>query len=91
MLMMARAFARHLGPDGIRVNALCPGAVDTAFPAEGQDPAVHQATIAQWVKQIPLGRIAQPEDVAEVVAFLASDRAMYLTGLTIPIDGGLMA
>jgi 3-oxoacyl-[acyl-carrier protein] reductase len=91
LLMMARAFAKHLGPDGIRVNALCPGAVDTAFPARGADPEQHRAAVTVWEKQIPLGRIATAEDVANVVAFLASDRSSYLTGLSIPIDGGYFA
>lgn len=91
MLMMSRSFARHLGPEGIRVNALCPGPVETAFPSQGVDPAEHAALVAKWSKDIPLGRIAQPEDIAGVVAFLASDQSMYLTGLSIPVDGGILA
>lgn len=91
LLMMTRAFARELGPQGIRVNALCPGPVDTDFPAQGVDAEQFRATVEQWERQIPLGRIAQPEDVADVVAWLGSDRSRYLTGLAIPVDGGYFA
>jgi NAD(P)-dependent dehydrogenase (short-subunit alcohol dehydrogenase family) len=90
LVMTARAFAQHLGPDGVRVNVLCPGAVDTAFPQQGVDATAHAAVVEGLARQIPLRRIAQPEDVANLVAFLASDEASYLTGLTIPVDGGLM-
>jgi NAD(P)-dependent dehydrogenase (short-subunit alcohol dehydrogenase family) len=89
-VMTAKAFAQHLGPDGVRVNVLCPGAVDTAFPLQGVDPGAHDAVIERLSQQIPLRRIAKPEDVGNLVVFLASDEASYLTGLTIPVDGGLL-
>jgi NAD(P)-dependent dehydrogenase (short-subunit alcohol dehydrogenase family) len=88
--MTARAFAQHLGPDGVRVNVLCPGAVATAFPLQGVDPTTHAARVENMAQQIPLRRIATPEDVANLVVFLASDEASYLTGMTLPVDGGLM-
>lgn len=91
LLMMMRSFARHLGPDGIRVNALCPGPVETAFPGQGMEAGAYQALKAKWSKDIPLGRIAQADDIANVVAFLASDQSMYLSGLSIPVDGGFLA
>lgn len=90
ILMMTRTFARHLGPDGIRANALCPGPVETAFASRGDD-AAYRLAVERWSKDIPLGRVAQPEDVSNVVAFLASDQSMYLTGLAIPVDGGFLA
>lgn len=90
--MMARALARELGPAHIRVNAVCPGAVETAFPRwstfteEGR-----KAMLENTAKRLPLGRIGQPDDVAGVVAFLASDQAMFVTGASIPVDGGALA
>jgi NAD(P)-dependent dehydrogenase (short-subunit alcohol dehydrogenase family) len=91
LLMMSRAFARHLGPDGIRVNALCPGPIDTAFSRQGVDAAQRQVVVERWMKEIPLQRIADTSDVANVVRFLASDQSLYLTGLLLPVDGGLTA
>ena len=91
VLMMARALSRELGPEGIRVHALCPGPVDTPFGGSDRDAASRAATIAAFEQEIPLGRIASPEDIGSVVAFLASDAGSYLTGLTLPIEGGLLA
>ena len=91
LLMMSRAFARHLGPDGIRVNAVCPGPIDTAFSRQGVDAAQREVVVARWMKEIPLQRIAETSDVANLVRFLASDQSLYLTGLVLPVDGGLTA
>ena len=92
VVMMARAFARELGPHGIRVNALCPGAIETAFPRwSGLGEAEYRAAIDRGGRNVPLGRIGQPQDVAGVVTFLASDQSGYLTGLAIPVDGGELA
>lgn len=90
--MMARAMARELGPAGIRVNALCPGAVETAFPRWSNFTAEGRKVMLESVAQrLPLGRIGQPDDVAGVVAFLASDQSMFVTGASIPVDGGALA
>jgi NAD(P)-dependent dehydrogenase (short-subunit alcohol dehydrogenase family) len=89
--MMSRAFARHLGPDGIRVNTLCPGPIDTAFSRQGVGGAERLLTVERWEREIPLRRIAEASDVANVVRFLSSDQSLYLTGLLIPVDGGLSA
>jgi NAD(P)-dependent dehydrogenase (short-subunit alcohol dehydrogenase family) len=93
ILMMTRTFARHLGPDGIRVNALCPGHVRTDFPRKwlGVDDEAYNAMVESRNRDIPLQRIGLPSDVAGVVAFLASDQSMYVTGISIPIDGGQSA
>ena len=92
VVMMARAFARELGPHGIRVNALCPGAIETAFPRwSGLGEAEYRAAIERVGRNVPLGHIGQPQDVAGVVTFLASDQSGYLTGLAIPVDGGELA
>jgi NAD(P)-dependent dehydrogenase (short-subunit alcohol dehydrogenase family) len=83
--MLAQAMAWELGAHGIRVNCVAPGVVDTPLNADflTSDSARRAAGA-----QIPLGRVAQPEDVARVVAFLASDEAGYVTGVTIRADGG---
>ena len=84
-----KSLAVELAPDGIRVNAIAPDLADTLqTPAEmmlrGRDPAL----IPSWV---PLGRFGVPEDYAAVVLFLASDAARFVTGQTIPVDGGTLA
>ena len=77
----AMDFARH----GIRVNGVAPGVVDTPIA----ELVVHNAELAPlYLKTIPLGRFGQPEDVADVVLFLASDDASYVTGQNIVVDGG---
>ena len=80
---MSRQAAAELAADGIRVNAVFPGYVDTDMIGAGQEE------IAQ---RVPLGRrLATPEEVAEVVVFLASDAARYINGVTLVVDGGASA
>ena len=84
-----KSLAVELAPDSIRVNAIAPDLADTEqTPAEmmlrGRDPAL----IPSWV---PLGRFGKPDDYAAVVLFLASDAARFVTGQTIPVDGGTLA
>ena len=90
LAMTARLFARQLGPEGIRVNALCPGPVKTDFSREwlGVSGEEYEVLLGQESLKIPLRRIGTPEDVAGVVVFLASDESSYMTGLVLPIDGG---
>jgi NAD(P)-dependent dehydrogenase (short-subunit alcohol dehydrogenase family) len=81
-----RSLAIELGPAGVRVNSVAPGVVDTALWAKNKlIPGVVEAIEAQT----PLRRWAQPEDVADVIAFLASDAARFITGETISVDGGM--
>jgi meso-butanediol dehydrogenase/(S,S)-butanediol dehydrogenase/diacetyl reductase len=74
--------------EGVRINAVCPGPVDTPI-ISGIDawPGVRDA----WNERVPMGRFARPEEIAGVVAFLASDDASYITGAIIAVDGGLTA
>jgi NAD(P)-dependent dehydrogenase (short-subunit alcohol dehydrogenase family) len=90
----ARALALVGGPDGVRVNVICPGPVDTPMLPTffGRDPGADMADLMHnFIGLVPLGRPATPEEIAGVVAFLASDDAGFVTGVTIPIDGGLTA
>ncbi len=83
-----RALAMDHARDGIRVNALCPGLIDTPITAGMKEiPGL----VEDWVSRIPMGRAAQPEEMAEVVAFLASDAASYVTGTIMVADGGTTA
>ena len=79
-----KTWARELGPKGIRVNAVCPGFVQT--PILDSMPA---AVIEKMVEKVPLGRMAQPSEIASVYAFLASDDASYLNGAVIEVSGGI--
>ena len=83
---MTRALARALAPHGVLVNAVAPGLIETEM-LDGLKPAVRE----RLLQGIALQRMGQPEEVARVVTFLASDAASYITGQTIAIDGGLVS
>jgi NAD(P)-dependent dehydrogenase (short-subunit alcohol dehydrogenase family) len=81
-----RSLAVELGPAGIRVNSVAPGAVDTALWARNREvPGI----VERIEDQTPLRRWAAPDDIADVVVFLASDAARFVTGETISADGGM--
>jgi 3-oxoacyl-[acyl-carrier protein] reductase len=82
---LTHALARSLAPQGVRVLAVSPGTIDTAFQREPDNQALWQ----QWVGSIPLGRIGNPAEIGEVVAFLASDAASFIVGETIHVNGGI--
>ena len=78
-----RSLARELAPFGVNVNALCPGVTKTRVINRISDEIVEEIT-----KSIPMGYFAEPEDIAAVAAFLASDDARYMTGQSVVVDGG---
>ncbi len=85
LLLLTRAFALELAPHGVRVNAVAPGVTATGMNAAPRaDPAQADALLAR----VPLGRFATPEEQAAGICFLASPEASYITGATLPIDGG---
>lgn len=84
LIMLTRSLARSEGPFNIRVNAVSPGFIETEAYDHYRDE--HKAA---WAKMIPLGRLGTPEEVAEAVAFLASERARYVSGAVLHVHGGL--
>ena len=80
---LTRALSRELGKDGIRVNAVAPGVTRTDMVA-----ALPENMVAPLLQRIPLARMGEAEDIANAVVFLASDKASYITGCVIPVDGG---
>jgi 3-oxoacyl-[acyl-carrier protein] reductase len=89
-LGLVRALAAELGPHGIRVNMVIPGFIDTERRYTEWYPEFRQAPpgAPEQLKQIPLGRLGRPEDIAEACVFLASDASSYITGDTIRVMGG---
>lgn len=91
LINLTQSVASEYGKHGIRCNAVLPGSVRTDNITwkirQERDPEVF-TKLARWY---PLGRVAEPEDVAKAVSFLASDEASYITGVSLPVDGGLTA
>lgn len=85
---LTKSAALDLGPHGIRVNAVCPGVIETTLGVPGLSKSDANSAVARFAERIPTGRIGQPEDVAEVVLFLASDAARHVNGALWLIDGG---
>ncbi len=86
--MLTQAMARDLASDGIRVNAIAPGLIETPMTESTRD---NPGRIRGLMTRIPMGRAGQPEDLVGPCLFLASSMAAYVTGVTLPVDGGFLA
>jgi NAD(P)-dependent dehydrogenase (short-subunit alcohol dehydrogenase family) len=84
IVSMSRGLARTLAPDGITVNTVAPGGVNTPMMLGG----LNEEQVESFVRMVPLGRLAEPEELAGAVLFLASDQGRYITGATINASGG---
>lgn len=86
VLGLAKAMARELGPDNIRVNSITPGLIETDITGGKLTPEMR----TEILKNIPLGRLGEADDVAKACLFLASDLSSYLTGVTLDVNGGML-
>jgi NAD(P)-dependent dehydrogenase (short-subunit alcohol dehydrogenase family) len=83
---LVRSLATEWGPRGIRVNAVAPGTISTEMQASMV--ATGLVSLDSYLERIPMDRVGRPEEIADAVAYLASDRASYITGVVLPVDGG---
>ena len=88
IVSLTEGFARELGPHGVRVNAVLPGLTDTRFAGALTSNA---AILKMMLQAIPLGRVAQPDEIAPTIAFLCTPAAGYVTGASFIVDGGYLA
>ena len=96
---LTKSLAKAYGPDGVRANCVCPGATETEILAAMRrdvaeqrswpvDSALERVMVEEWGMQVALGRPGRPEELGDVIAFLLSERASYLTGAVVNVDGG---
>ena len=85
---LTRAVAAEAGPDGVRVNAVCPGVTETPMPKRDRSEEEWEELASRMAEQYPLRRLGRPEDVANAMLYLASDEADWVTGQALVVDGG---
>jgi NAD(P)-dependent dehydrogenase (short-subunit alcohol dehydrogenase family) len=88
IISMTQAFANECAPQNIRVNAVLPGLTETKFASALTQ---NETMLKRALPLIPLHRVAQPEEIAPAFLYLASDAASYVTGISLPVDGGFLA
>jgi 3-oxoacyl-[acyl-carrier protein] reductase len=88
--VLTRRFAMELGPDGITVNAVAPGFIETDMVAQGRTPAEIASITEQIAAKAMVRHIGKPEDIAHAVAFLVSPDSGFITGQVLTVDGGRM-
>ena len=88
---LTRALALHYANRGVRVNCVCPGVTDTPFLGNVRSGPDADALLARYAQMMPIGRLAQPEEIAEAILFLASDAASFCVGSVLAVDGGWTA
>lgn len=92
VLMLTKAIALDFANANIRANCICPGAVETAMLQASLDVSPDPTKAREWITQKhPVRRTGRPEEIAEVALFLATDASSFITGATIPVDGGILA
>jgi 2-hydroxycyclohexanecarboxyl-CoA dehydrogenase len=89
VIALTRSLAREMASRGVRVNCVCPGPTATEILAENTADTTHASRIERMIRLIPLRRVAQPEEIAEVVAFFCTDASRYITGQVLSVSGGL--
>lgn len=86
--MLTQSFAAELAKDGVRVNAIAPGVIETPMTAATRD---NPERLEKFMGRIPMGRVGQPHELVGPVLFLSSHMSAYVTGVTLPVDGGFLA
>lgn len=88
LMQLSKSIAVEYGAEGIRSNVICPGLIDTEMTASLMED---EALMEEWSKGYPIGRFGKPEDVASACLYLASDESSFVTGASLPVDGGYTA